>query len=149
MNRIKELRNKKGVSMRTAAHDLGIPYTTYVNYEHGTREPNSEMLIKLADYYRTSIDYMIGRDLIASYDATDHQSTPHRQKTDDVGVMIDDILAKMQGQQALMFDGDPLSPEALESIRSAMELGIRAAKLEAKQKYTPKKYRKEKGSEKN
>lgn len=61
MNRIKELREAKGISMRQAASDLGMPYTTYVNYEKGAREPNSETLILLADYFCTSIDYMLGK----------------------------------------------------------------------------------------
>ncbi len=52
--------------MRQAAADLGMPYTTYVNYEKGAREPNSETLILLADYFRTSIDYMLGKPLPAS-----------------------------------------------------------------------------------
>ena len=61
MNRIKELREARGVSMRKVASDLKMPYTTYVNYEKGAREPNSETLIALADYYDTSIDYMLGK----------------------------------------------------------------------------------------
>ena len=61
MNRIKELRVSKGISMRQAALDLGMPYTTYVNYEKGAREPNSETLILLADYFNTSIDYLLGK----------------------------------------------------------------------------------------
>lgn len=52
--------------MRQAAADLGMPYTTYVNYEKGAREPNSETLILLADYFGTSIDYMLGKPLPAS-----------------------------------------------------------------------------------
>ncbi len=60
VNRIKELRMQKGISMRQAAEDLGIPYTTYVNYEKGFREPNSEVLIKLANYFSVTIDYLLG-----------------------------------------------------------------------------------------
>ena len=41
-----------------------------------------------------------------------------------------------------MFDGDPASPEAIESILAAMELGLQAAKMKNKEKYTPKKHRK-------
>lgn len=144
MNRIAELRTKKGVTMRTVAQELHIPYTTYVNYEKGTREPNSEVLIKLADYYQTSVDYLIGRDMSAA-PAPVHPDSAPPQKPDDVSVMIDEILSQLTSGQTLMFDGDPLTPEALESIRSAMELGIRAAKLEAKEKYTPKKYRHKQG----
>lgn len=61
MNRISELRAEKGISMRDAARMLGMPYTTYVNYEKGTREPNSETLIALANFYETSVDYLIGK----------------------------------------------------------------------------------------
>ena len=47
--------------MKECAAKLGIPYTTYVNYEKGVREPNSEMLVTLADFFGVSVDYLIGR----------------------------------------------------------------------------------------
>lgn len=59
-NRIKEARLKKGVSMRQAAADMGFPYTTYVNYEKGISEPNSENLVKIALYYNVTADFLIG-----------------------------------------------------------------------------------------
>lgn len=62
MNRIKELRLAKGLNMREVATALSLPYTTYVNYEKGTREPNSELLIRLADFFETTIDYLIGKE---------------------------------------------------------------------------------------
>lgn len=62
MNRIQELRMRLGLNMKEAAAKLGLPYTTYVNYEKGTREPNSETLIQLADFYETTIDYLIGKE---------------------------------------------------------------------------------------
>lgn len=61
MFRIKELRLEKGLSMRQTSIELGIPYTTYISYEKEDREPNSETLIMLADYFNCSIDYLIGR----------------------------------------------------------------------------------------
>lgn len=61
-NRLSELRTKKGYSMRQAAKMLGLPYTTYVNYEKGDRDPNSEMLIFLADFYGVTVDYLIGKE---------------------------------------------------------------------------------------
>ena len=48
--------------MRQTAKMLGLPYTTYVNYEKGDREPNSEMLIILADFFDVSVDYLICKD---------------------------------------------------------------------------------------
>ena len=47
--------------MRQTALKLNIPYTTYISYEKGDREPNSEMLIDLADFFNCSIDYLLGR----------------------------------------------------------------------------------------
>lgn len=61
MLRLKELREERKINMRQAAKALGIPYTTYISYEKGDREPNSEMLIVLADFYNCSIDYLVGR----------------------------------------------------------------------------------------
>lgn len=61
MIRLKELRLEKGMNMRQTAIALNIPYTTYISYEKAEREPNSETLIMLADYFNCSIDYLIGR----------------------------------------------------------------------------------------
>ncbi len=60
MDRIRELRLEAKKSMRQVATELELPYTTYVNYEKGLREPNSEILIKLANYYHVTIDYLLG-----------------------------------------------------------------------------------------
>lgn len=59
MNRLSQLRIAKGLNMKEAARLLNMPYTTYVNYEKGTREPNSETLIALAKFFDTSIDYLL------------------------------------------------------------------------------------------
>lgn len=61
MYRIRQLRLEKKKSMAQVARELNMPYTTYVNYETEQREPNSEVLISLADYFNCSVDYLIGR----------------------------------------------------------------------------------------
>ena len=66
MIRFKQLREEKGWNMRETARMLGIPYTTYISYEKGDREPNSEMLIKFADFFNVSVDYLIGMNRGAS-----------------------------------------------------------------------------------
>lgn len=60
MNMIRELRVYNNLTMKQAAEALGLPYTTYVNYEKGTREPNSETLKKIADFYKVTVDYLLG-----------------------------------------------------------------------------------------
>jgi transcriptional regulator with XRE-family HTH domain len=58
---IKRFREARGLNMRETAKLLGMPYTTYVNYEKGTREPTSEVLIHLADFFGVSTDQLLGR----------------------------------------------------------------------------------------
>lgn len=61
MTRLKELREEKGLTARAAAFGLDIPYTTYVGYEKGTRNPKFDTLINIADYFDISLDYLLGR----------------------------------------------------------------------------------------
>lgn len=61
MSRLRELRLARRLTMKRVAADLGLPYTTYVNYEKEEREPNAEMLMRLADYFGVSVDCLIGR----------------------------------------------------------------------------------------
>ena len=59
-NNLKKLREQHGFNMKEIAIELGIPYTTYVGYEKGEREPNSDVLVKIANYYNTSVDFILG-----------------------------------------------------------------------------------------
>ena len=58
---LKAVRNQKKVTQKEAADALGISPNTYKNYEQGMREPNNEMLCKLADYFQVTTDYLLGR----------------------------------------------------------------------------------------
>lgn len=71
MTKIEELRKQKNISMAQAAKELGFPYTTYVNYEKGEREPKSEALIKIAQYFGVTTDYILGRNNIPSRTITE------------------------------------------------------------------------------
>ena len=59
--RLKELRKKKGVSQLRLATELNTTQNTISRYETGEREPGIDELIKIADYFNFSVDYLIGR----------------------------------------------------------------------------------------
>ena len=61
MIRLSDLRIERNLKMTEMARELNIPYTTYVGYEKGEREPDSETLVKLANHFGVSIDYLVGR----------------------------------------------------------------------------------------
>lgn len=63
-NIMKELRENAGLTMEKTAKSLGIPKGTYASYEYGQREPNIEMINKIADFYQVTSDYLLGRDPI-------------------------------------------------------------------------------------
>ena len=60
--KLKELRKTKGISQDEVANALGITLRTYQNYEYGQREPNIEMINKIADFFGVTTDYLLGRE---------------------------------------------------------------------------------------
>lgn len=61
-NVLKALREASGESMSEAADALNIAKSTYASYEYGKREPNIEMLTKIANHYNVTADYLLGRE---------------------------------------------------------------------------------------
>lgn len=62
MLKLRELQKNSEFTIEENAKRLNLPKSTYNNYIIGTRQPDIETLIKLADYYNVSIDYLVGRD---------------------------------------------------------------------------------------
>jgi transcriptional regulator with XRE-family HTH domain len=59
--RLKDLREDNDLKQTQIADYLNIKQNTYSQYETGKREIPLVLLWKLADYYNTSIDYLVGR----------------------------------------------------------------------------------------
>lgn len=61
MNRLRELRNERGLSQDRLANEMLINIKTLRRYEVGENNPRFAILIELADYFNVSIDYLVGR----------------------------------------------------------------------------------------
>lgn len=59
--RLKEIRKSKGISQLKMAMDLNTNQNTISRYETGEREPGINELIKIADYFNVSVDYLLER----------------------------------------------------------------------------------------
>ncbi len=59
--RIKELRKNRHISQLKMAMDLNMTQNTLSRYETGEREPGIKQLIRIADYFHVSLDYLVGR----------------------------------------------------------------------------------------
>ncbi|AIC96088.1 helix-turn-helix domain-containing protein [Shouchella lehensis] len=59
--RLKSLKNESSTSYQELAEYLGISLRAVQHYASGARTPDLEGLIKIADFYEVSIDYLVGR----------------------------------------------------------------------------------------
>lgn len=130
-----------GVSAYQVAKATGISTGSLSDWKKGRSSPKADKLQKIADYFGVTVDFLLTGEQKEKPAAKSDGLTEKDER--DIGKKIEDILGLLKHGDGLTFDGDPLSEDALESIKVAMELGMRTAKLEAKAKYTPKKYRKE------
>lgn len=132
---LSNLMEERSLTNYQLAKDLDIHPTTVANWLSG-KEPRKKTLSMLSEYFNVTVDYLL---------TGEQQKKPILNEKDerDIGKQIGNILDLLNDGNGLTFEGNPLSSEALDSIKSAMELGMRTAKLEAKMKYAPKKYRKE------
>lgn len=59
--RLIELREKSGLSQVEAAKEFDVVVRAYQRYEYGEREPRLTTLVRMADFYGVSLDYLAGR----------------------------------------------------------------------------------------
>lgn len=139
MKMLRILRKNKGLSMKELGEIIGVAESTISQYETGKREPDFETLLKLGEFFNVSVDYLLRGD------NPQNNKMPALTKKDerDIAKTLANLKETLENEEGLMFDGDPMSDEAKESILAAMELGLQAAKLKNKEKYTPKKYKKD------
>lgn len=67
--RVRELREDHDLTQRQLAAILGLTQPQYFRYEQGYRDLPTDILIKLADLYQTSTDYILGRTGNSSFEA--------------------------------------------------------------------------------
>ena len=61
IERLKDLREDNDKSQQTVADYLNMHRSVYRRYESGQRETPAWVVVKLADYYKVSADYLLGR----------------------------------------------------------------------------------------
>ena len=58
--RLRELREERGLTQKALAGMLNMNSVTYLHYEKKQREPSLETLMTLASFFEVSVDYLIG-----------------------------------------------------------------------------------------
>ena len=133
-DRVKALAQERGISLPVLESELGFGNSTIVKWDKST--PNADKLNAVAKFFNVSMDYLLNGDTEKSQELTMRDER-------DITQILEQTKEQLLSQEGLMFDGDPASPEAIESILAAMQIGMEMAKKKNKEKYTPKKYKKD------
>ena len=124
--------------------DLNIKYSTFSEWVNANKNPRIDKIELLANYFGIEKS-----DLIE--DKLNINAPPSKKQTKDekeIEKIIENTIENLSNTDGLMFDGEvPATEEEIEQLKSAMRIGLAMAKEKARQKFTPKKYRKDNQTE--
>ncbi len=111
-DRIKQLRNEKGITQDDLASYLRISRSTVAGYETGKRKPDTDTLQKIVEYFDVSVDYILG--------LTDERTPADKIKKalSDDPELADfwDKLSQREDLQLLFKQTKDLSPKAIHQV---------------------------------
>lgn len=58
--RLRDLREEKGLSIKALANELKVSHSTIIRWENGQQVPNIDYLLLIANYFNVTSDYLIG-----------------------------------------------------------------------------------------
>lgn len=140
IERLKGLRAEHKITQSALAEAMGLSQQAIAKWETGKSSPDITTLKKLADYFGVTTDFLTGHT--PSPDA--HPDLPPLTPRDERNIAkeIEKILDGLDNSAAL--GGSIITDdEDLELLKSSLTQAVTLAKRVAKQKFTPKKYRKE------
>lgn len=136
---IKSLCQDKGIAVTALEKEIGFGRGSIGKLRNGST--SGERLQKIADYFGVTVDYLMTGDENSKHDNASVKLNSKDQK--DIAQRLEETLSDLENSQsALMFSGEPLDDETRELLRASLENSLRIGKINAKQKFTPKKYQK-------
>lgn len=139
-DRIKEAMELRDMRQADLVEKTGISKGALSSYISGRYVPKQNNVYLIAKALDVSEAWLMGADVPMQ---RIESPTLSRRDTLDIEKILEQTREQLTSQEGLMFDGDPASPEAIDSILSAMQIGMEMAKKKNKEKYTPKKYKKD------
>lgn len=125
--RIEGLCSRDGINITEMCKGSGASRASLTDLKMGRKQSlSAETLSKIAQYFSVSVDSLLG--------TVQKEKAPILTKEDerDIARDLETFMADLTNVDSLMFDGNPLTDEARESIMAAMKLGLEAAKLKSK-----------------
>ncbi|MCI9077352.1 MAG: helix-turn-helix transcriptional regulator [Lachnospiraceae bacterium] len=132
LDRVKILCKEKGVAQGKMEKDIGISNGASSKWKNSS--PSIDVIQKLSSYFDVSIEFLVtGKNSPGIILNTKDEN--------DIARRLEYTLSELDSQESLMFSGEPLDDNTRELLKISLENSIKIAKVNAKQKFTPKKYR--------
>lgn len=125
---------QRNLSSYKVAKEAGVTQTALSNWKNGKSTPSTTTLQKIADYLGVTVDYLMNGE------ETDNKALNEKDER-DIKQALEDFKNRLS-TAGVMYDGEPIDEESQAAILAAVELAERTARIAAKEKFTPKKYKK-------
>lgn len=135
VERVKSLCKERKIPISKLEKDLGFS-NGYIGQLRKGVFP-ADRLASIANYLNVSTEYLLN--------GTESEESALTKKDEKcIEKILDATREQLLSQEGLMFEGgQPATQEQIDSILSAMQIGMEMAKKKNKEKYTPKKYKKD------
>ncbi|EJR53911.1 XRE family transcriptional regulator [Bacillus cereus] len=135
-DRVKKLAEEQKISISELERQLDMGKNSLYRWKKQT--PSSDTIQKVADYFKVSTDYLLGRTEKKYWELTEKDEK-------DIQKKLEELIEDMSNADALAFskDSEPMSEETKRLLIMSLENSLRLGKEMAKKKFTPKKYRDE------
>ena len=153
--RLRALREERGLTLEQVANSVGTTKVSIGRYEKSEREPKSEMLNLLADFFKVSVDYLLGRETLdhlkpsSTYSTsatvegtTNAKNTLSKKEILNIEKEAKQMIDNLEEADVVEFCGTPADDEDKEFLKMAYERFLSDVRIYNKKKYTPKKHRK-------
>lgn len=123
MKRIRTLRMARGLSLKQLGHILGVAESTVSLYETGKRQPDHTILLKLADFFQVSTDYLLERtDDIAPLTTSTKETI-----SSGAGLLKDQFITLLL-ESGLIEKEEDITPEQAHLLKETLQATLKLLK---------------------
>ncbi|CAI6293016.1 MULTISPECIES: helix-turn-helix domain-containing protein [Bacillus] len=136
--RIKAIRKERKLTQVQLADKAKLSRSYLADIERDRYNPSLSTLESVAGALGVQVSAIVGEENIIKEEPAEYSAKEEK----DIAKRMEEIRRDLENSDGLSFSGEPMSPEAVESLMEAMEHIVRQTQRINK-KYTPKKYRKD------
>ncbi|TDO12987.1 DNA-binding XRE family transcriptional regulator [Bacillus subtilis] len=136
--RIKAIRKERKLTQVQLADKANLSRSYLADIERDRYNPSLSTLESVAGALGVQVSAIVGEENFIKEEPAQYNAKEEK----DIAKRMEEIRRDLENSDGLSFSGEPMSPEAIESLMEAMEHIVRQTQRINK-KYTPKKYRKD------